>query len=246
MTEPKEKKPYQERTVTEAAQKGQKKSAPPSFPLFPENLIVGTALMSNHEFGIYVRLLCFAWSHDGIPNDIKLIAKLAQGEDVPDCVMTKFSEWPDGRLKNARMEFERAKMMAVANGIATPPVVFTNGDLKDFCTREGIATCLRSDEFPETWRIYIAYRIEKNDPLTSYTRVAILKKCERLGAKDAVKMIRQTIEKSWKSCYESHELKHGDTNAPSGKETLTDKWNKHNRDTGECLTFNQWRERKKI
>lgn len=191
--------------------------------------------MSNHELGIYIRLLCYSWEHNHLPNDLSLLCKLVGGEPIPQCVVAKFKIDGD-RLYNERMEKERAKLLGDNPGLnpkLTQPLPIA------------IPSSLQCDGFPEIWADYEGHRIERNEPLTSYTRKQLFLKCERLGAKKSVEMIRQTIQLSRKSLYEPHEL-NGFSGKPLAedpkKETLTDRWRKAN----SGLTFNQWREREKV
>jgi uncharacterized protein YdaU (DUF1376 family) len=83
-------------------------------------LLTGTATMTNHEIGCYVRLLMYAWRNNGLPNDIKRLCKLVQNTSIPACVMLKFKVCEDGMLRNDRMEKERSKMSATQSVVPTP------------------------------------------------------------------------------------------------------------------------------
>lgn len=196
-------------------------TAPASFPLHPECLLVGTANFSNHELGVYTRLLAYCWSHNGLENDAALLCHLVQETAIPERVMAKFTVWPDGKLRNARMEKERAKMLAELSAppegtVLAPPkpqVALVNGHLADFCIREGIPQSLQCDGFPDAWRDYSGHRSERGEPMTSYTRRQLIMKCERLGPKEAVKSLRMAIEKGWKNVVDRGDLRQGDPNA---------------------------------
>jgi hypothetical protein len=203
------------------------KKAPPSFPLFPSDLLVGTALMDDQELGAYTRLLCYQWEHGSLPNDIGLLSRLVRNPPISERVMAKFKLCDDAELRNQRMEIERQKLVnPTLNPKSTQPLTL------------GLPEALRRDGFPEAWADYEGHRIERNEPLTSYTRRQLFLKCERLGAKKAVAMIRETIDKSRKSLYEPHELNGFNGKPQEPKETLTQRWQ---RDNPQHLTFGEWR-----
>lgn len=168
----------------------------PSFPLFPSDLLVGTASMSNEALGSYMRLLCYSWEHDGLPDDQTRLNKLAGNEEVPPCVLAKFKKCEDGNLRNVRMEKERAKMLAV------PSLLLEGKGLTSL-----IPKSLDKDGFPAAWADYEGYRHDIAQPLNNYTRKQLFLKCERMGIKPAIAMIRETIEKSRKSLYAPEELR---------------------------------------
>ena len=150
----------------------------------------------SQKKAIYMRLLCFAWEHGSLPNDAPLLTRLAHGTPVPAIVMGKFELGPDNELRNPRMERERAKLLGVTEQRRNAPL----------CAVTPIPTALNRDGFPEAWADYEQHRIERNEPLTSMTRRQLMLKCERMGAKDATKAIRQAIGASWKNIHEPHEL----------------------------------------
>ena len=49
----------------------------PAFQFYPQDFLVGTAMLSAEETGAYIRLLCYSWENDGLPNDEQLLARLA-------------------------------------------------------------------------------------------------------------------------------------------------------------------------
>lgn len=181
----------------------------PSFPLFPSDLLVGTALMTCHELGIYVRLLCYNWSHGGLPNDMARLCKLVGDEAIPAIVMMKFRVCDDGILRNQRMENERAKLTFAGmpqKEPVVPPVALLNGELSAYCNREGIHGKLREEGFPDAFRDWKAYRLEEKRPLSSFSCRSLIQKCERMGAKKAVRCIRRAIENSWINVKEDEDL----------------------------------------
>lgn len=83
---------------------------PPAFQFYADDFISGTAILTTEETGAYILMLCHQWNTGGVPNDdklIKRIAKITQAFDL-GLVKSKF-ELVDGVLKNSRMEAERMK-----------------------------------------------------------------------------------------------------------------------------------------
>ncbi|MDX1965100.1 MAG: DUF1376 domain-containing protein [Pirellulales bacterium] len=78
---------------------------PPAYLLYASDFLGGTALMTNDEVGIYIRLLCHAWNLGPLPAD--RAAQLV-GCPIPPAVRAKFVEC-DGMLTNERLEKVRAK-----------------------------------------------------------------------------------------------------------------------------------------
>ena len=86
---------------------------PPAFLFYAGDFLAGTADMTNEEVGAYTRLLAQSWDRDGLPNDpVRLsimagaIAQASLGH-----VLCKFRLYPDGKLRNDRLEAERAKQV---------------------------------------------------------------------------------------------------------------------------------------
>jgi len=86
---------------------------PPAFQFYADDFVAGTSILSTEEIGAYILLLCHQWNAGSIPNDDKLIlriAKITQPFDL-GLLRSKF-ELVDGCLKNARLERERLKQQA--------------------------------------------------------------------------------------------------------------------------------------
>ncbi len=98
--------------------------SPPAWPCYAQDILVGTALMTKEEVGIYFYMLNYQWVHRGLPSDQKSLRLLLNiRRDVPLVVVSKFKVCGDGMLRNERMEAERAKQEAfkakqAANGKA--------------------------------------------------------------------------------------------------------------------------------
>jgi len=86
------------------------KSNTPAFQFYPQDFLVGTAMLSAEETGAYIRLLCYQWTNDGLPNDKAILARIAgcDGNAIAS-VWDKFGICQDGKLRNARLESIRVK-----------------------------------------------------------------------------------------------------------------------------------------
>lgn len=79
---------------------------PPAFQMYAGDFLTGTALMSNAEVGLYIRLLCLQAEHGSIPNDPQRFVQ-AYGKDAKklwEAIKDKFIPGPmEGTLVNVRM-----------------------------------------------------------------------------------------------------------------------------------------------
>ena len=82
----------------------------PAFQFYPQDFLVGTAMLSAEETGAYIRLLCYQWTNDGLPNDKAILARIAgcDGNAIAS-VWDKFGICQDGKLRNTRLESIRVK-----------------------------------------------------------------------------------------------------------------------------------------
>jgi uncharacterized protein YdaU (DUF1376 family) len=92
---------------------------PPSFDLYPDDLVAGTMHLHPICMGMYMRLLCFQWSHGSIPSDRRQLMQItgAMAEELDEhlpTVLSKFEKDDSGAYKNPRLEAERAKKMQVS------------------------------------------------------------------------------------------------------------------------------------
>lgn len=78
----------------------------PAFDFYPERWLAGVAEFSDAEQISYLRLLCFQWLNQGLPEDIKKLRKMA-GRGVTPALLTKFPVNDDGQRRNPRLEFVR-------------------------------------------------------------------------------------------------------------------------------------------
>ena len=90
-------------------------AAPPYFPFFPAIFKEGTDDFTNEEVGAYVRLLCFQWANNGVPDEPReraLIMRctLRSSQRLWSKIRGKFFySSVENRWRNPRMEEERAK-----------------------------------------------------------------------------------------------------------------------------------------
>jgi len=95
---------------------------PPSLDFYPGDFLAGTMAMEADEVGAYIRLLCYQWEHDTIPNDRRAIALItgtlpSEFDRVWSKVRDKFSTTnglDDGDLFNERLEAERQKKQEIS------------------------------------------------------------------------------------------------------------------------------------
>jgi len=110
-------------------------------PLFCDDLIASCVDMTPACFGAYMRLLCYAWTRGGIPDNESACCRITGGMDAGDwiSIRSRLMVLDDGRLSHQRLELERvavseirekraeagkkggkAKANGVANGKQTP------------------------------------------------------------------------------------------------------------------------------
>ncbi len=96
------------------------RNRPPSFDFYPDDIIGGTMHLHPFCMGIYLRLLCFQWSHGAIPEGERELLQVtgALPEELKTYlpqVLDKFEICEDGKRRNARLERERAKKTRVSD-----------------------------------------------------------------------------------------------------------------------------------
>lgn len=83
-------------------------------PLFCDDLIASCVDMTPARFGAYMRLLCYAWSRGGLPNDEQACGRIAGGFAKGDwkAIRQRLVLLDEGkgteRLSHQRLELERA------------------------------------------------------------------------------------------------------------------------------------------
>ncbi|MGV3485385.1 MAG: DUF1376 domain-containing protein [Planctomycetaceae bacterium] len=93
--------------------------APPSFNLYPGDLIKSCVDMSAAEFGAYMRLLCYQWEHGAIPGQTDKLARIC-GMDRAEFLIAwssikdRFTDLDGGNLKvQSRLSQQRQKDIEV-------------------------------------------------------------------------------------------------------------------------------------
>jgi uncharacterized protein YdaU (DUF1376 family) len=78
-------------------------------PLWCDDLIASCVDMTPACFGAYMRLLCYAWTRGGIPDDQAACDRIAGGMDPSDweAIRSRLAVMEDGRLTHERLELER-------------------------------------------------------------------------------------------------------------------------------------------
>lgn len=88
-------------------------------PLFCDDLIASCVDMSPARFGAYMRLLCYAWTRGGLPNDEQACGRIAGGIEQHDweAIRSRLVLLDDGtpseRLSHQRLELERQAVAAL-------------------------------------------------------------------------------------------------------------------------------------
>jgi uncharacterized protein YdaU (DUF1376 family) len=78
-------------------------------PLWCDDLIASCVDMTPACFGAYMRLLCYAWTRGGIPDDQAACHRIAGGMEPGDweAIRSRLTVMDDGRLTHERLELER-------------------------------------------------------------------------------------------------------------------------------------------
>jgi uncharacterized protein YdaU (DUF1376 family) len=78
-------------------------------PLWCDDLIASCVDMTPACFGAYMRLLCYAWTRGGIPDDQAACHRIAGGMEPGDweTIRSRLTVMDDGRLTHERLELER-------------------------------------------------------------------------------------------------------------------------------------------
>jgi uncharacterized protein YdaU (DUF1376 family) len=100
------------------------KSNSPAFQFYPSDFISGTIHMSPEEVGAYIRLLCYQWEHEAIPDEIKILIRITGAKKATIVeVLKKFTKSEKGlinhRLKKSleeQIEYRKRKSEAGKKG----------------------------------------------------------------------------------------------------------------------------------
>lgn len=93
---------------------------PPSFDFFPDDFVTGTMHLHPFCIGLYMRLLCFQWSHGRIPalgREMQQVTGATSDElaEHLDAVLEKFPPNEKGDRLNVRLEMERLKKLSISD-----------------------------------------------------------------------------------------------------------------------------------
>lgn len=96
-------------------------AAPPWFPFYPADFMIGTQGFTTEERGAYLLLLLYEWTTgDGIPGDNRartaeiMNVSIRKVDRIWKLLGTKFRSDPYGKYFNARLEKERANQLAIS------------------------------------------------------------------------------------------------------------------------------------
>lgn len=84
-------------------------------PLFCDDLIASTVDMTPACFGAYMRLLCYAWTRGGIPDNEAACSRITGGMESGDwaAIRSRLLVLDDGRLSHQRLELERVAVAEI-------------------------------------------------------------------------------------------------------------------------------------
>lgn len=84
-------------------------------PLFCDDLIASCVDMTPACFGAYMRLLCYAWTRGGIPDDEGACSRITGGMEPGDwaAIRSRLTAMDDGRLTHQRLELERVAVAEI-------------------------------------------------------------------------------------------------------------------------------------
>ena len=84
-------------------------------PLFCDDLIASCVDMTPACFGAYMRLLCYAWTRGGIPDDEAACSRITGGMEPGDwaAIRARLVALDDGRLTHQRLELERVAVAEI-------------------------------------------------------------------------------------------------------------------------------------
>jgi uncharacterized protein YdaU (DUF1376 family) len=85
----------------------------PYFPCYIADWLVDTQDLTDEQDGAYFRLVRYQWKNGSIPNDMKIMRRIAESIDDTWPVISKFfKEDENGNLINGRTDRERQKIVA--------------------------------------------------------------------------------------------------------------------------------------
>jgi len=84
-------------------------------PLFCDDLIASCVDMTPACFGAYMRLLCYAWTRGGVPDEEAACSRITGGMEPGDwaAIRSRLLVLDDGRLTHQRLELERVAVSEI-------------------------------------------------------------------------------------------------------------------------------------
>ena len=89
----------------------------PAFQFYPKDFLMDdkVAVMNLEQIGAYMKLMCFCWNNDGLPNDKDELKSMCGNPETWETIWKKVSKCfyeNNGKLYNKRLEKERKKQEA--------------------------------------------------------------------------------------------------------------------------------------
>lgn len=172
----------------------------PAFQFYPSDFLIGVALFTNEEIGIYIKLLCYQWVHGRIPPEPNRIARLAATSEKRALqVLSKFESDGEGFF-NARLESERTKQQEYrdkqkANGylggrpkltqIEPKPFENDNPEPKPEKALQSSSSNIVTTDTPPTQEAVVAYGRSPHGGIPEAVAVAFWRNFQSVGWIDA-------------------------------------------------------------
>lgn len=83
----------------------------PYFPLYADDFFAGVVDLTDEECGIYAKLLCLAWSKDGL-TEVATLQASRNDAAIQSVLQAKFYRADDGKWRNRRLEEVRREQIS--------------------------------------------------------------------------------------------------------------------------------------
>tara|TARA_R110002110_G_scaffold137574_8_gene322836 strand:+ start:2845 stop:3546 length:702 start_codon:yes stop_codon:yes gene_type:complete len=155
-------------------------------PLYVNDFIASTMVMSAAERGAYISLLCHAWIDDGLTSDKAKLARLAGCDRIDlKVALERFYLDESGRYRHKRMEEVREEVMEKRNKLTKAGKKGAEARWKPQC--DGI-----SDRKANRNAIAMPVKVKVKDSITTNTTTT-LSVPERIGLENNLKLIAEEI-----------------------------------------------------
>ena len=155
-------------------------------PLYVNDFIASTMVMSAAERGAYISLLCHAWIDDGLTSDKAKLARLAGCDRIElKVALERFYLDESGRYRHKRMEEVRNEVMEKRNKLTKAGKKGAEARWKPQC--DGI-----SDRKANRNAIAMPVKVKVKDSNTTITPNT-LSVPERIGLENGAKLIAEEI-----------------------------------------------------